>query len=207
MSVTQPPLYDTARNGLRTRFAAHLAAGARRRRLDRLFGYTGVGPGSRVLDLGCGALGLRALHPDLDITGLDLVERPAYPGPFVHADVTTGLPFPDASFDCVYASSLIEHIAPAARAALAHEIKRVGRGWFVQTPAFSFPIEPHALLPCVHWLPRGMRRRVWHLGVQLHWEEIELLRRRELSDLFGEPVLAERIGPLVKSWIAIRPIR
>jgi len=205
--VPPPPLYDTARNGLRTRLAARAATSARRRRHDRLFDYTGVGPGSRVLDLGCGALGLRALRPDLDITGLDRVAPPAYPGPFVRADVTNGLPFPDASFDCVYASSLIEHITPAARAALAREIKRVGRGWFVQTPAFSFPIEPHALLPFVHWLPRGLRRRLWRFGVQLDWEEIDLLRRRELVELFGEPVLAERVGPLAKSWIAIRPVQ
>ena len=27
------------------------------------------------------------------------------------------------------------------------ELRRVGRGWFVQTPAYSFPIEPHSLLP------------------------------------------------------------
>ena len=33
-----------------------------------------------------------------------------------------------------------------------------------------------------------------------------LLRRAELAALFGEPILAERFGGLVKSWIALRPV-
>jgi hypothetical protein len=31
-----------------------------------------------------------------------------------------------------------------------------------------------------------------------------LLRRAELRALFGAPVLAERVGPLVKSWVCVR---
>ena len=92
-----------------------------------------------MLDVGCGALGLRALEPELDITGLDLVERPAYPGPFVRADAADGLPFADDEFDLVYCSSVIEHVPPARRAAFAAELRRVGRGWFVQTPACVVP--------------------------------------------------------------------
>ena len=75
----------------------------------------------------------------------------------------------------------------------------------MQTPAFSFPIEPHALLPFAHWLPPALRRPYWRLGVAGAWEEIELLRRAEMRALFGEPV-AERAGPLVKSWISVRPV-
>ena len=41
---------------------------------------------------------------------------------------------------------MIEHVAPERRDAFARELRRVARGWFVQTPALSFPIEPHALL-------------------------------------------------------------
>ena len=54
-----------------------------------------------MLDVGCGRLGLRALEPELDITGVDLAERPDYPGPFVHADAAAGLPFADGEFDLV----------------------------------------------------------------------------------------------------------
>ncbi len=147
-----------------------------------------------MLDVGCGALGLRALAPELDITGVDLAPRAGYPGPFVQADAAAGLPFADGEFDLAYCSSVIEHVPPARRAAFAAELRRVARGWFVQTPARSFPIEPHSLLPGAHWLPPSLRRPYWRLGAAGAWEEIELLRRRELEALFG-PALPERFGP------------
>ncbi len=196
-------VYSTARGPL-TRLASPLAARARRRRHERLFPLTGLPPGAKVLDVGCGTLGLRALEPDLQITGLDLHERPGYPGPFVRADAAERIPFADGEFDLVYCSSVIEHVAPARRAALAAEIARVGRGFFVQTPAYEFPIEPHALLPAAHWLPVALRRRYWRLGAEGDWQEIPLLRRAEMEALFAVPALPERLGPLVKSWVCVR---
>jgi SAM-dependent methyltransferase len=145
------------------------------------------------------------LEPGLDITGVDVVARPGYPGPFVQADATERLPFEDGAFDLAYSSSVIEHIAPERRPRFASELRRVARGWYVQTPAYSFPLEPHALLPFAHWLPVALRRPYWRLGAQGHWEDVRLLRRRELEALFG-PVRAERMGPLAKSWIAVAPV-
>src|SRR6185312_16711858 len=176
-------VYDTARGPL-ARLASPLAARARARRHAEFFARTGLRPGARVLDVGCGRIGLRALEPELDITGVDLVERPEYPGPFVQADAATGLPFVDDEFDLVYCSSVIEHVAPARRAAFAAELRRVGRGWLVQTPARSFPIEPHSLLPGAQWLPPRLRRRYWRLGASGGWEDVELLTRAELEELF-----------------------
>lgn len=196
-------VYGTARGPL-ARLASPLAARARARRHERFFALAGVDPQARVLDVGCGSIGLRALEPQLDITGVDLVERPEYPGPFLRADATVGLPFADGEFDLVYSSSVIEHIPPPRRVAFAAELRRVGRGWFVQTPAHSFPVEPHSLLPGAHWLPVGLRRRYWRLGAAGAWEEIHLLRRSEMEDLFG-PALPERVGPLVKSWVCVQP--
>jgi SAM-dependent methyltransferase len=186
------------------RLAAPLADRARTRRHDAFFESTGLSEGARVLDLGCGVIGLRALEPTLDITGTDLAEQPDYPGPFVRADATAGLPFDDDEFDLVYCSSVIEHVDAAERKAFAAELRRVGRGWLVQTPAYSFPIEPHALLPGAHWLPPRARRGYWRLGAAGGWEDISLLRRGELEDLFG-PARAERFGPLVKSWVCLSP--
>lgn len=74
----------------------------------------------------------------------------------------------------------------------------------MQTPAYSFPLEPHSLLPFAHWLPPRARRPYWRLGAAGDWEEIELLRRAEMESLFG-PALPERVGPLVKSWVCISP--
>jgi SAM-dependent methyltransferase len=202
-----PDVYATARHGWRTRLADPLAARARAKRHERFFALTGAGPASRVVDLGCGPLGLRAFAPGLDVTGVDRLPKPEYPGAFVQADVTARLPFADGEFDLAYSSSLVEHLAPARRPAFADEVRRVARGWYVQTPAFSFPVEPHALLPFAHWLPARARRAYWRLGVAGAWEDIRLLRRGELAALFpGGAVHAERIGPLAKSWIAVRPV-
>jgi len=82
-------------------------------------------------------------------------------------------------------------------------VRRVAHGWYVQTPARSFPIEPHSLLPGAQWLPVALRRIYWRLGATGGWEEVALLSRAELEALFGaaEP---ERFGPLAKSWISVR---
>jgi SAM-dependent methyltransferase len=200
-----PDVYRTARGPL-ARLASPLAAGARARRHAQFFALTGLQPGARLLDLGCGRIGLRALEPELDITGVDLQSRPDYPGPFVQADAADGLPFADREFDLVYCSSVIEHVAPARRAAFAAELRRVGRGFYVQTPAYSFPIEPHALLPFAHWLPVSLRKPYWRLGAAGEWEQISLLRRREVEVLFGMPARPERFCGLVKSWVCVRPV-
>lgn len=200
-------VYGTARGQARARLASPIAARARARRHAEFFGLTGLRAGMRVLDVGCGTLGLRALEPGLEITGVDLSPRPTYPGPFLQADVTEGLPYADGEFDLVYSSSVVEHVPPERRAAFAAEINRVGRGVYVQTPAKSFPVEPHSLLPFAHWLPPALRRPYWRLGTQGFWEDIHLLGRGDLRALFPSAgVHAERLGPLAKSWIAIRPV-
>ena len=81
--------------------------------------------------------------------------RPALPGAVRAGRRRAGLPFADGEFDLAYCSSVIEHVAPARRGAFAAELRRVARGWYVQTPAWSFPVEPHALLPS----RTGCRRR------------------------------------------------
>ncbi len=155
--------------------------------------------------MGCGSRGLRAVEPRLDITGLDIAPRPDYPGPFVRADARKPLPFNDDAFDLVYCNSVVEHITRTDRQRFAAEIRRVARGWLVQTPAWSFPVEPHALLPFAQWLPSRIRRSYWGIGVADGWEEIALLRRSEFEDLFG-PASPERAGPLVKSWVSVRTV-
>ena len=83
----------------------------------------------------------------------------------------------------------------------------MARGWFVQTPAWSFPIEPHALLPFAHWLPAGAAAPAtgaW--APQGAWEDIALLRRAEMVALFGEPVHAERLGGWPRAGSRCAPI-
>jgi SAM-dependent methyltransferase len=201
--VAGPRVYDTARGPL-PRLAEPFAGRARSRRHAEFLRLSGVDPQTRILDLGCGSVGLLGRAAELDVTGVDLVDRPGYPGRLVVADAGDGLPFADGEFDLVYCNSVIEHVRPDRRARFAAECRRVGRGWYVQTPAASFPLEPHSLLPGAHWLRPALRRPYWRLGAAGHWEDVQLLRRAELESLFG-PAIPERFGPLTKSWISVRP--
>jgi SAM-dependent methyltransferase len=185
------------------RFVEPLSRRARAHRIEQFRALTGVGPATRIVDVGSGGLGLISLAPDLDITGVDLHRRPEYPGPLVQADAAVRLPFDDNEFDFAYCNSVIEHVAPDRRERFARELRRVARGWYVQTPAIAFPIEPHSLLPGAHWLPKPLRRPYWWLGAGSDMDEINLLPRRELEALFGR-AFRERFGPFTKSWISLR---
>jgi SAM-dependent methyltransferase len=201
-TVAGPRVYDTARGPL-PRLAEPFAGRARDRRHARFVDLAGVDESTRILDVGCGSAGLLGLAGELDVTGVDLAPRPGYAGRLVVADAAEGLPFGDREFDLVYCNSVIEHVAPERRARFAAECRRVARGWYVQTPAYSFPVEPHSLLPGAHWLRPALRRTYWRLGAAGHWEDVHLLRRRELEGLFG-PAIPERFGPFTKSWICVR---
>jgi SAM-dependent methyltransferase len=203
--VSHPRVYDTARGPL-PRLAEPFAGWARARRHAEFLRLSGVDASTRIVDVGCGSFGLLGLAPGFDITGVDLADRPGYGGRLVVADAADGLPFADGEFDLVYCNSVIEHVPPERRERFAAECRRVGRGWYVQTPAVSFPVEPHSLLPGAHWLGARLRRPYWRLGAAGHWEDVRLLRRAELEALFG-PAIPERFGPFTKSWIAARPAR
>jgi SAM-dependent methyltransferase len=200
----RPSIFIVQGRGPLRYLAEPIAQWARARRLTQFVRLAAVDSATRIVDVGCGPSGLRGMAPQLNITGVDIRQYDEYPGPLVRADATKRLPFADNEFDLAYSSSVIEHIRPERRAIFARELQRVARGWYVQTPAFEFPIEPHALLPAAHWLPPNVRRRYWRLGTSREDpDEIYLMRRRELEALFG-PAYPERFGPLVKSWICLQ---
>jgi SAM-dependent methyltransferase len=67
-----------------------------------------------MLDVGCGDGTLLSLVGDrVDRFGIDIVQQaPVYAGSvhFMQGDVSTGLPFSNATFDVVHSSELIEHL-------------------------------------------------------------------------------------------------
>jgi Methyltransferase domain len=134
-------------------------------------------------------------------------------------DATDLSEFADGSFDVVFSNSVIEHLGSLDRqAAMAAEVRRLAPLYWVQTPNFWFPVEPHFLTPAWHWLPARLRiallrRRRWGWRgpcpdpdeAKALVDEVRLMRASELARLFPDASLTkERVGPLVKSFVAVR---
>lgn len=125
----------------------------------------------------------------------------------------------DNSFDIIHSNSVIEHVGEyTAQAAMAAEIRRLAPHYFVQTPNFGFPIEPHFRMPFFHWLPETVRasmllrsKKIGFRGAETLEkamalvQEIHLLTDRHMANLFPDAeIRRERVGPVVKSLIAIK---
>jgi SAM-dependent methyltransferase len=200
-------VYSSSHRGALARVAEPFSRRARRRRHQLYRSVMSPQPGERAVDVGCGTEGLAGFERNAEITGLDEVDRPEYPGSrFVRGDARA-LPFEPNSFEIAYSNSLIEHLHPDDRPRFAAEIRRVAARYWVQTPNRYFPIEPHVLLPGFQFLPEGARKRLWRLGMpRTPYEPIELLGAAELRRLFPDAViLRERFAGLTKSLIAAGP--
>jgi Methyltransferase domain. len=68
------------------------------------------------------------------------------------------LPFADNSFDIGFSNAVVEHVGSREQQRqFVHELTRTCRRVFIATPNRRFPIDPHTLLPFVHWLPPRFR--------------------------------------------------
>lgn len=128
-----------------------------------------VGPS--VCDVGCGLGGLlrrirRAKDGPLELTGVDFVAHDGLDDGirFVTAQIED-LPFPDATFDTVICTHVIEHILDYRRAIA--ELRRVTRRRLIVVvprerefrysfnPHFNFFPYPHSLLRAMHPVPEA----------------------------------------------------
>ncbi|MDP2899269.1 MAG: methyltransferase domain-containing protein [bacterium] len=181
----------------------------------------------RVLDvgatIGCWAT-LDYLHRnrgvELTLLNLDKMESPSPHVATVVGDARDLKAFRDGQFDFVFSNSVIEHVGDfAEQKRMADEVRRVGNGYFVQTPNLYFPLEPHFLFPCFQFLPLCVKafllnhfRLGWHgptrnaLKARQTAASVRLLRRSELARLFPDGrIVEERFLGLVKSFIVFKP--
>jgi len=136
------------------------------------------------------------------------------------------LPFADAEFDIVFCSSVIEHITgPKDTVAhirstrafeeqslvhqrkFAEEIRRIGRGYFVQTPYKHFPIESHTMAPgLVVLLPRSVQLEIWkRWPFYNHVPDFSLLTVLDMKRCFPDAEIhRESVFGLTKSIMAVR---
>jgi SAM-dependent methyltransferase len=133
-----------------------------------------------------------------------------YPGPAYVTFDGCALPFADKSFDLVFSNAVIEHIPEAQRQReFAREVMRVGKSWFVTTPNYWFPFEPHYHLPLIQFLPReGQRLYNRLLGGSIPKGEVQqlaLLSARRLRSLFpGSVVVRMRVTFWPETLVAYR---
>ncbi len=128
--------------------------------------------------------------------------------------------YTDMSFDLVHSNSVIEHVVTWDNMkSFAREIRRLAPSYYVQTPYFWFPIDPHYYkFPLFHWLPGPIRARLFsslpiaHSGRIMDVGEsyaavdaARLLDHRQFRFLFPDgTVRFERLAGLPKSLIGLR---
>jgi Methyltransferase domain len=133
-------------------------------------------------------------------------------------DATNLVQFGNQSIDVIFSNSVIEHLFTFEnQRRMASEIRRVGKAFWIQTPNFWFPVEPHFHFIGWQWLPVDLRvsilrRRTcgWRgpcsdpVQARRSVEEVRLLSRSEMRSLFpGAKIFGERFGGFVKSWTAV----
>jgi hypothetical protein len=175
----------------------------------------GITANTRILDIGGSELNWSYLDftPDITIINIDTL----LPNDSFHqvSGDACCLPFGDKTYDLAFSNSVIEHVGNPK--AFAEEAVRVGRSYYVQTPNYWFPIEPHYMAPIVHFLPKHWRRRLarrftgWGLIAKPTPEQVDyqvdttnLMKPPEVRALFPNARIdRETFLGMTKSLIAI----
>jgi hypothetical protein len=128
--------------------------------------------------------------------------------------------YADNSFDLTHSNSVVEHVITWSNMkAFAAETRRVGRYYYVQTPYYWFPIDPHFYrAPFFHWMPTPLRAfLLTHFHVAYAGrlgtldkayqvlDEHKLIDKTRFRQLFPDSQLDfERFFLLPKSMIGVR---
>jgi ubiquinone/menaquinone biosynthesis C-methylase UbiE len=176
--------------------------------LRRRFALAHIAPGDRVLDLGCGIGDLAAdlARAGAHVTAADVaqaaLDRAARRHPELHLRliaIDEPLPFDDGSFDAVWSSEVIEHVADTAR--WLSEVRRV----LVPRGRVLLTTPSHGRL---RLLAGGIERYSEPLGDHLHLYTARSLREVLRGFGFGEIEVQARAGlPLARRLLLARAVR
>lgn len=180
----------------------------------------------RVLDVGGTRSYWEAMsdlwsHLPLHFTIVNLDEVSSDDGPYsMRAGNACNLSeYPDNHFDVVHSNSVIEHVGHWAEMSnMAREVRRLAPRYYLQTPNFWFPVEPHYRALFFQWWPEavraqmlcarphGFRQRAASIDEAMRdIQSVNLLTRRQLQELFPDAeILNERVMGLTKSITAVR---
>lgn len=197
----------------------------RRRRMQKFAAALRPGPETTLLDIGGRTQTWVVELPqqqDFSVAMLNLrysEKTPLAPRFKAIEASALAIPFADKSFDIAFSNSVIEHVGSwEDQKQFAREVSRVGHKLWIQTPARSFPIEPHYVAPYIQYLPKRLQRRLVRWFTLRGWlerlpqaeidemvNEIRLLTYPEMKELFPDcTILRERTLGLTKSYVAVR---
>lgn len=185
------------------RLPADLTPPERERRAAHLRAHVGVG--DRVLDLGCGDGAFAEVVGGVDWVGVDVAAaaidraRARHPGAtWERVDEDGPLPLADSSFDAVWCSETLEHIADTARfLGEARRVLKPGGPLVVTVPAHP------RVASALRVLLGGMERIAPPLGDHLRFYSARSLRD-VLDDAGLDEIEVARSGPSLLA-VARRP--
>jgi hypothetical protein len=158
---------------------------------------------------------------NVEIHLMNLVAEPVGGAKFKShaADACAMDAFENDSFDLVHSNSVIEHVGSwSDMKKMAANVRRLAPAYYVQTPNFWFPYEPHFRFPLFQFMPEQVRARMlttFSLGFGGRRETLDeamigvqsasLIDAAQMRELFPDAqILRERIGPFTKSLMAVR---
>ncbi|MFZ1323246.1 MAG: class I SAM-dependent methyltransferase [Ignavibacteria bacterium] len=135
---------------------------------------------------------------------------------FINKDVKDLSEYSDKEFDVVHSNSLIEHLNTFdEQKKLAAEIQRIGKHYFLQTPNYYFPLEPHFLYPFFQFFSHKKKTELiqkkdmgWYKkqenldDAEALADSIRLMKKSELKNIFkNSKIHSEKYFLFTKSFI------
>jgi hypothetical protein len=136
----------------------------------------------------------------------------------IMGDINVAETYSLVDYDIIHSNSVIEHIGawPVIKQH-ARWILETRKPFYLQTPSYWFPLEPHFRFLGWQWLPESWRAAMLrsksrgffpkaqnYEEAMMHVESIKLLTSSQLRLLFPEARIArEWLGPFVKSYMVI----